>query len=139
MESTNGIIRIHVLKANLDGVGGLFHSMHVQVHITVHEHGAGVWKSGLAEDSGHKCHWKDKHCDIESSKAGLTMNIAAMDYEKQHGQLLAHLIGEVELGVGTFLVPAEKEIEVFHKDKHDRVCKAGHITFRSEFIPIPAK
>ncbi len=48
------------------------------------------------------------------------MNLAGMDYDKEHGQVMAHLIGEVELGVGTFLVPGEKEIEVFHKDKHGK-------------------
>ena len=85
MEYTNGIIRIHLIKANLEGIGGLFHRMHCVVHIIINEHGAEVWKSGLAEDSGHKCHWKDKHCDIDSSKAGSTMLIQAMDYEKQHG------------------------------------------------------
>ena len=61
-----------------------------------------------------------------------------MDYDKEHGQVMAHLIGEVELGVGTFLVPGEKEIEVFHKDKHGHPKKAGHIWLSSEFIPIPA-
>ena len=55
MESAHGIIRINVVKADFDEEGGVFHRMHCGVHITVH--GEATWKSGLAEDSGHKCHW----------------------------------------------------------------------------------
>ena len=65
------------------------------------------------------------------------MTIAAMDYDKEHGQVVEQLIGEVEMGVGTWLVPGEKEIEVFRKDKHGHAKKAGHIVLNSEFIPIP--
>ncbi len=111
----------------------MFHKMHCGVHITV----AGTtWKSGLAEESGHKCHWKDKHCDIETKHAGTVMTIESIDYDKKHGQVTEQLIGFVELGVATFLVPCEQEIEVFH-DKHEHKKKAGHILIRSEFIPIP--
>ena len=48
------------------------------------------------------------------------------------------LVGEVEMGVGTWLVPGEKEIELFRKDKHGHAKKAGHLTLKSEWIPIPA-
>ena len=66
------------------------------------------------------------------------MVIAAMDYDKEHGQVVEQLIGEVELGVGAWLVPCEKEVELFHKDAHGHLKKAGHIVISSEFIPIPA-
>jgi hypothetical protein len=125
------IIRINVLKANFDKMGGAFHRMHCMVHITVNYEGEKLWVSGLAESSGHKPEWKDKHYDILSSKAALTMNIAGMDYDKKH---VAHLIGEVELSVGTFLIPGEKTIEVFQKDKLGNSKEAGHIVILSEFI-----
>jgi len=99
-----------VLRADFSGVGGLFHKMHCMVHITVDEEGASTWKSGLAKESGHKCDWNDNHCDIEFSKAGLIMNIVGMDYEKKHGQVTAHLIGEVEIYIRNFIVPGEKDI-----------------------------
>ena len=58
--------------------------MHLGVHITVHdEH---TWKSGLAEDGGHKCHWVAKHCDIDSKHAGKVMTIGVWDHSKEHGQ-----------------------------------------------------
>ena len=55
MEGAHGIIRIDPIKADMDEEGGLFHRMHLGVHITVH--GEKTWMSGLSEDSGHKCHW----------------------------------------------------------------------------------
>ena len=106
------------------------------VHITVNSEGEKLWVSGLAESSGHKPEWKDKYYDILSSKAGNTMNIAGMDYDKKH---VAHLIGEIELSVGTFLVPGEKNIKVFHKDKLGNSNEAGHIVLRSEFIQTKAE
>lgn len=132
---SKGIIRLSPVKADFEEMGGAFHRMHCGIHITVASNP--VWKSGLAEDNGHKCEWKDKHCDIESRYAGMIMKIAGMDYDKEHGQVTEALIGEVDLGVGEWLVPAEKEIEVFHLDKHGHKKKAGHIVLRSEFIPIP--
>ena len=66
------------------------------------------------------------------------MTLAAMDYDKEHGQVVEQLIGEIEMGVGTWLVPGEKKIEVFRKDKHGHAPKkVGHIVLNSEFIPIP--
>ena len=133
MQSTNGIIRLNVLKADFEGVGGMLHRMHCGVHITV----AGTtWKSGLAEKSGHECHWKDKHCDIESKHAGTVMRIEGIDYITKHDKIVSEqLIGFVDLGVGTFLVPCELAVEVFKQEDHKK--KMGHITIRSEFIPIP--
>ncbi len=58
-----------------------------------------------------------------------------MDYDKEHGQVKEHLIGEAELNVSTFLVPGEKQVEVFHKDKHGHPKKAGYILLSSELIP----
>ena len=55
MEGAHGIIRIDPIKADMDEEGGLFHRMHLGVHITVN--GEHTWMSGLSEDSGHKCHW----------------------------------------------------------------------------------
>ncbi len=70
---SNGIIRLNILKGDLMGIGGPLHRMHCGVHITVnHEH---AWKSGLAEDGGDKCEWKDKHCDISTKHAGQMMLI----------------------------------------------------------------
>ena len=82
MQSTNGIIRLNILKADFEGVGGMFHRMHCGVHITV---AGNIWKSGLAEESGHKCHWKNKHCDIESPHVGTVMTIESIDYGKKNG------------------------------------------------------
>lgn len=135
MEGAHGIIRINPMKADMDEEGGLFHRMHLGVHITVH--GEAPWLSGLSEDSGHKCHWEAKHCDIDSKHSGKIMTISVMDHDKEHGQMVEVLVGEVEMGVGTWLVPGEKEIELFRKDKHGHAKKAGHLILTSEFIPIP--
>ena len=66
------------------------------------------------------------------------MTIGVWDHDKEHGQMVEVLVGEVEMGVGTWLVPGEKEIELFRKDKHGHAKKAGHLTLKSEWIPIPA-
>ncbi len=141
MESSvpKGIIRLNVQKADFRGVGGVFHSMHCMVSITVKKEGATPWKSGKAEKAGHECEWKDKHCDIPSSDAGLQMHIGGYDLTKDHDAIKANLIGEADIGVGTFLVPAKHDIEVFYTDKHGHHKSAGHITVTSEYIPIPAQ
>ena len=41
------------------------------------------------------------------------------------------------MGVGTWLVPTEQTIEIFCLDKHGHKKKRGHLTLKSEFIPIP--
>lgn len=116
-ESSKGIIRIKVLKGDFVGVGGVFHKMHCQVHITVKEVGASTWKSGRAEKSGKSCQWKDKYCDIDSSKAGLKMNIAGLDCENEPGKYDDVLLGEAEANVDAFLVSMNHTIVVFSKDK----------------------
>ena len=47
------------------------------------------------------------------------------------------MIGEIDIGVAAFAVPCEKDLELYHKNKHEKLEKAGHIHIRSEFIPIP--
>jgi len=60
---------------------------------------------------------KDKYCDIDSSKAGLKMNIAGLDCENEPGKYEDVLIGEVEANVDAFLVSMTHTIVVFSKDK----------------------
>ena len=79
----NGIIRLHIENANFDKMGGLLHRMHCGVHITVGDNP--MWRSGVSDDSGHKCHWKNKHVDIDSKFVGQMMKIQGMDYDKKKG------------------------------------------------------
>ena len=131
MEKTpNGVVRINLLSADFEGVGGLFHKMHCGVHIAVQ--GEAYWNSGPAESSGHKCQWKGKHCDISSRYPNKILIIQGIDYFKdnEHGQL----IGEVEIYLTTFLSGGEHTIEVFHKEKLGNSKKVGVILVTSELF-----
>lgn len=131
----NGIIRLYIEHADFEEEGGLFHRMHMAVWITVGSNP--TYKTGLAEDSGHKCEFKDKHVDIDTRFGGFMMKIQGVDLEKEDGVPKATIVGEVDIGVAAFAAPCEKDVELFHPGKHGNLKKAGHIHIRSEFIPIP--
>ena len=109
--------------------------MHCGVHIKVGDNP--MWRSGVSDDSGHKCHWNNKHVDIDSKFLGQTMKIQGMDYDKKKGQIVVTEIGSTDIALSEFFYPCSKSLAVFHLNKKNQPELAGFINFRSEFIETP--
>ena len=132
----NGIIRLNILKGDLHSTYGPHEEKHYRVSISVQHEKA--WESGLAEKRGNKCEWKDKHCDISTKHAGQMMRIWASQFFRWDGEDNWEYVGEVELDVGAWIVPCQKEVELFDKNDQGELKSAGHVFISSEFIPNTA-